>query len=386
MATSPLIDPEVVLEALAGRADGEAVLALSGARIAVVGGFVRDSLLGREPREIDLVVEGDVAEVAAQLGGEVTTHEQFLAARVTRDGWSVDITHARSERYPHPGALPVVEPATLEHDLGRRDFTINAIAVTLDRHRLLAADGAARDLAGRRLRILHDESFLDDPTRVIRLARYSHRLGFVIEPHTAELAAQARLATLTGARIGAELQLALLEPDPLAPLADLTEQLPISVDRSQVHAALAIAPADANRDLVVLGAVMRQRASAEWIGALELNAQERDIVIAARRADEIASAIETARSASALRDAVRGAPVEVIAIAGALGPREAATRWLSELRHVKLEIDGDDLIRAGVVPGPLLGARLERTLRRKLDGEIEAGREAELRSALKEEG
>jgi tRNA nucleotidyltransferase (CCA-adding enzyme) len=384
MPTSPLIDPEVVLEALAGRPDGEAVLGLSGARIAVVGGFVRDSLLGRQPREIDLVVEGDVAAVATALGGEVTTHEQFLAARVTRDGWSVDITHARSERYPRPGALPVVEPATLEHDLGRRDFTINAIAVTLDRHKLLAADNATVDLAERRLRILHDESFIDDPTRVIRLSRYSHRLGFVIDPHTAELARHARLATLSGARVGAELALALLEPDPLATLADLTEQLPISVDRSQVHAALAIAPNDADRGLVVIGSVTRVHASAEWIGALELDAKDRDVVIAARRAQEIAGAMESAESASALRDAVRGAPVEVIAIAGALGPREAATRWFSELRHVTLEINGDDLIRAGVIPGPALGARLERTLRRKLDGELAPGHAAELRSALEE--
>ena len=122
---------EVVLDALAGRPDGAAVRALRGVRAAVVGGFVRDTLIGRVPREIDLVVEGDTAEIAAALGGTLTSYESFLAARVSGDGWSIDITQARRERYAHAGALPDVEPATLEEDLGRRDFTVNAIAVPL---------------------------------------------------------------------------------------------------------------------------------------------------------------------------------------------------------------------------------------------------------------
>jgi tRNA nucleotidyltransferase (CCA-adding enzyme) len=332
---------------------------LRGLRAAVVGGFVRDSLIGRVPREIDLVVEGDTAELAAALGGTLTSYEPFLAARVSRDGWSIDITQARSERYPQPGALPIVEPASLEDDLARRDFTVNAIAVTLDGGDLLAVDGALEDLAARRLRVLHDESFIDDPTRVMRLARYSRRLGFSVEPHTAALAQAARLDTLTGARIAAELRLALLEPDPLAPLADLSQKLPITADRPLVEAALALTPEDGSRELVVLAAVIREHAPSEWIGALELTAHERDIVLGARHAPEIATAIEAAESPSALRE---------------------------RLRHVTLEIDGHDLIAAGIAAGPELGARLERTLARKLDGQLAEGREAELASALGDSG
>jgi tRNA nucleotidyltransferase (CCA-adding enzyme) len=377
---------EVVLDALSSRADGAAVRALHGVRAAVVGGFVRDTLIGRVPREIDLVVEGDTAELAAALGGTLTNYEPFLAARVSRDGWSIDITQARCEHYSQPGALPTVEPASLEDDLARRDFTVNAIAVTLDGGDLLAAEGALEDLAAQRLRVLHDESFVDDPTRVMRLARYSLRLGFSVEPHTAALAHQARLDTLTGARIAAELRLALLEPDPLAPLADLTKKLPITVDRPLVQAALALTPADGSRELVVLAAVTRERAPNEWIGSLELTAHERDVVLGARRAPEIAAAIAAAGSASALRERLRGVPVEVIAIAGALGPSAAAARWLEQLRYVTLEIDGHDLIAAGIDAGPELGERLERTLARKLDGQLAPGREAELASALGDSG
>ncbi|MGA2470359.1 MAG: hypothetical protein ABSG64_06680 [Solirubrobacteraceae bacterium] len=382
MASDARFRAEVVLDALAARADGAAALALSGVRAAVVGGFVRDSLTAREPREIDLVVEADVRSIAAQLGGTATVHEPFLACHVIAEGWSIDVTQARSESYPRPGALPVVAPATLEDDLRRRDFTVNAIAVTLDGGELLAAPGALDDLAAGRLRVLHDGSFVDDPTRVMRLARYARRLGFTVEPHTAALAQAATLDTLTGARIGAELRLALLEPDPLAPLTDLTQKLPIAVDRTLVETALALAPQDASRELLILGAVTRDVASAAWIGALELLGRERDIVLAIHQAPQIAAAMARAGSASELYDALRNVPVEAVAVAGALGPREDARRWLEELRHVRLEIDGDDLIAAGIPAGPELGARLARALRRKLDGELGGGREAELLSAV----
>src|SRR5271156_2995419 len=107
---------QTVLDALAARPDGVAALALEDARVAAVGGFVRDSLLGREPRELDLVVEGELRAVAAQLGGKATEHPLFLAVHVERDGWAVEVTHARSERYERPGALPAVKRATIEAD------------------------------------------------------------------------------------------------------------------------------------------------------------------------------------------------------------------------------------------------------------------------------
>lgn len=383
MSTSTQFRPAVVLDALARRSDGAAVLALAEAGTAIVGGFVRDTLLDVEPRELDVVVAGDAEAFARKLGGLVATHAAFATARASRDGWSVDVAAARSERYPYPGALPLVEPASLSEDLARRDFSVNAIAVTLDTGELLASDGALADLAARRLRVLHEQSFIDDPTRVMRLARYRRRLGFAVEPHSAALAAAATLETLSGARIAAELRLALLEPDPLAPLADIRGKLPIVVDRPLLEAALALTPDDGDRRLVILAAIVRD-APAAWLASLELTAHERHAVELAGRADRLAAAIASAGSPSALRDALRGTPPEVAALAGALGPTAAVRRWLEELRHVSLEIGGDDLLAAGVPAGPGLGARLERTLQRKLDGQLASGRAAELASALED--
>ena len=375
---------DVVLDALARRPDGAAVLALADSGAAVVGGFVRDTLLGIEPREVDIVVEGDAEAFARRLGGSVATHAAFGTAHAARDGWSIDVATARRERYPRPGALPLVEPATLSEDLARRDFGANAVAVTLAGGELLAVAGALEDLAERRLRALHDRSFIDDPTRVMRLARYRHRLGFEVDAATAALADAATLDTLSGARVTAELRLALLEADPLAPLADLQGKLPIVVDRALVERALALTPADADRRLVILGAIAGHRAASDWVGSLELSVYEREVLQRAGEAERLAAQIDAAGSASALRDALRGIPAEVVAIAGALGPASGARRWLEELRGVELEIGGDDLLAAGVPAGPELGARLERTLRRKLDGEVTGGRASELASALED--
>jgi len=375
----------MVIEALAARRDGAAALAARAPRAAVVGGFVRDTLLGSSPREIDIVVEGDAAALAHEIGGTVTEHAAFGTARVERDGWSIDIAMARTETYSKPGALPQVAPATLADDLRRRDFSVNAIAVTLAGAEMIADARAADDLAARRLRVLHDAGFVDDPTRVMRLVRYAHRLGFEIDPHTRELADAAAFDSVSGARIGAELRLILAEDDPIAPLRDLAGRLPVTVDRELIERALALTPPDAQTDLVILATVTRERAPQEWIADLELTASERDVVVGAKQAPSLARAIERCATPSELREALRGVPPEVVAIAGALGPAQAAARWLSTLRHVALDIGGDDLLAAGVPAGVEIGARLDRTLRRKLDGELTGGRDVELASALGEE-
>ena len=127
----------------------------------------------------------------------------------------IDVAIARAETYAEPGALPEVEPADLGRDLARRDFTVNAIALDLADGALAEFPGARDDLRAGRLRVLHDRSFLDDPTRLWRLARYAARLGFEIEPRTRELAEAAvsggALGTVSGTRIGNELRLALAE-------------------------------------------------------------------------------------------------------------------------------------------------------------------------------
>jgi tRNA nucleotidyltransferase (CCA-adding enzyme) len=366
----PRFDPAAVIAALARYP----IPALRGARVAAVGGFVRDVWLGREPRELDLVVEGDVAALARDLGGEVVMHEQFGTATATGEGWRVDLAMARRERYPAPGALPVVEAASLEEDLRRRDFTVNAAGVTLEGGEVIAAEHALEDLAARSLRVLHAASFIDDPTRVLRLARYAERLGFTVEASTAVLAADADLTTLSGGRVGSELRLVLAEPEALAVLVRLSGQLPIAVVRAEVELALELTPDDGDRAMLILGCVTREAA---WLDELELTAREREVALACLRARPLSD-----DTPSALWRAWSSSPVEAVAVAGARGDAAAARRWIEELRHVTLEIGGDDLLAAGVPEGPEIGRRLQATLAAKLDGRLDGGRAAELAHAL----
>jgi tRNA nucleotidyltransferase (CCA-adding enzyme) len=354
----------------------------------LVGGAVRDLLLERTPRELDLVVEGDLEDAAARLNGEVLAHDRFGTARVRADGCTYDLVRARAETYAHPGALPDVRPGSLDEDLQRRDVTVNAVALGFD-GALKAVDGALEDLRARRLRVLHDASFVDDPTRVWRVARYAARLGFDVEEHTRALAGAADPATVSGDRLGSELRLALNEPDPPAALQAVRDlnraYLPEGFDPRPggLPAALALLPEDARADLLTLAACtagMDAGALLAWLGDMGFVAAERDLVAAASRFSTGAP-LRAARTNAEIARAARGAPAEAVALAGG----ENARRWLDALRHVRLEINGDDLLAAGIPQGPEIGARLQRALDRKLDGEL-AGREQELAVALEQNG
>ena len=356
----------------------------------LVGGAVRDLLLGREPRELDVVVEGDVAALARRLGAAVTVHERFGTATVQSDGCRFDLAAARAETYARPGALPDVRPAGIDADLRRRDVTVNALALDLADGTLRAVEHAREDLAAGRLRVLHDASFTDDPTRLWRIARYAARLGFALEDQTAALAAAAvaagALDTVSGDRIGNELRLALGEPDPVAALAAAAALglAPwLAPDRERTDAALALLPAGEGRpDLVVLGASLAAGEAGAPLDALGFTASEQAVLRACARAPQLAAAMTDAAQPSALARVLRGQPVEAVAVAGAHGAAAPARRWLNELRHVGLAITGDDLLAAGVPRGPQIGRRLAAALDRRLDGALAAGREAELAAAL----
>jgi tRNA nucleotidyltransferase (CCA-adding enzyme) len=354
--------------------------------VRLVGGAVRDLLLERAPRELDLVVEGDVDAAAVRLGGEITAHDRFGTARVQSDGCAYDLVRARAETYAHPGALPDVRPGTLDEDLRRRDVTVNAIALGFD-GTLTAVDGALDDLRAGLLRVLHDRSFVDDPTRVWRVGRYAARLGFAVDDHTRALAAEADPSTVSGDRLGAELRLALREPDPPAALEavrDLNPRyLPEAFDPRPraLDAALALLPDDGRADLLTLAACtagMDARELLRWLDDMGFTAPERDLVAAASRF-ATGAPLRAARTNAEIARAARGAPVEAVALAGG----ENARRWIDDLRQVRLEIRGDDLLAAGVPEGPEVGARLQRALDRKLDGEV-GGREQELAAALED--
>src|SRR4051812_35858470 len=165
--------------------------------------------MGRVPRELDLVVEGDAIAVARRaaerVGGALTVHERFGTATVLAAGYAFDLAGARRETYARPGALPDVElGASVAQDLERRDFTVNAVAIRLVDGERIEFPGAQADLDAGVLRVLHERSFVDDPTRMLRLVRYGARLGFRADPATERLVDPALVDTVTGDRLGNE--------------------------------------------------------------------------------------------------------------------------------------------------------------------------------------
>ncbi len=335
-------------------------------RVYLVGGSVRDMLLGRARSDIDLVVEGDATALAGRLGAELVEHERFGTAKVRLDGHEVDVASARAESYPHPGALPQVEPASeIAVDLARRDFTINAMAIPLQgAPRLIDPHGGHDDLVSGLLRVLSPRSFEDDPTRALRAARYAARFDFRLEPETEHLLRKADLSTVSADRREADLLRLAAEPSAARGFAllgewGLVELRPAGADLAARVVDLLSRPpwkelAPGNR--AVLAAALGPAGAEEEL--------------AAARPDRPSEAVELARH--------RG-PVELI-LARALGA-EWLDRYLSSWRLVGLEIDGRDLIAAGIPEGPALGRGLAEALRRKLDGEIE-GRAEELEAAL----
>jgi tRNA nucleotidyltransferase (CCA-adding enzyme) len=367
-----------MLERLQTAPGAELVLAAVGEEPGVhaVGGAVRDVLLGRTPHDLDLVVEGDAIAVArraaARIGGELTAHARFGTATVLAEGYEFNLAAARRETYAHPGALPDVQlGATLAEDLGRRDFSVNAIAVALADGRVTEWPGARDDLGAGVLRVLHDRSFVDDPTRMLRMARYAHRLGFAAEPHTEALADPELLRTVSGDRLGAELRLVVGE-HALPALGDLG---PALLPGFAVPAALPREP------LAALAACCTNVPDlARRLDELGFPARERKLVVAAAHA---APRLRLAGASDAdLWRALHRLPPEAaeIVAAGAGPDAEAAERWLDDLRHRTLAITGDDLVAAGL-RGPAVGAGLEAAMVALLEGRA-PDRDAQLAAAF----
>jgi len=390
--------PSTLLERLQALPAAEPVLTALGGepRVWVVGGAVRDLLLGGMPSDLDLVVEGDALAVARRaaerLGGEVLVHERFGTATVSGPDASFDLAGARRERYPEPGALPLVElGARLEEDLARRDFTVNTLALRLADGELTGAPGGQEDLDARVLRVLHDASFRDDPTRLVRLARYAARLGFAVEPHTAALAGLAvsvgAPATVSGERLGAELRLLAGEPQPAALLALEPHGLGAALlprfraDAALAERAVALCPVDARAGLVALGSAVRDASAADLAARLRelaFPAAEAEAVAACGDLDALLSELDGARPSEA--DALlRHRPLETAVVAAAAGSA-AARDWVERARHLRIAIGGDDLLAAGL-SGPPIGRGLLAARAALLDGEA-AGREAQLAVAL----
>jgi tRNA nucleotidyltransferase (CCA-adding enzyme) len=332
----------------------------------LVGGAVRDLLLGLEGPDLDVAIEGDPEVLADLAGFELEREGLFLTGRLYTEEVRIDVARARAETYPRPGALPEVRPATIAEDLARRDFTVNALAFPLaGGGELLDPHGGIQDLRNGVLRILHERSFIDDPTRALRAARYTGRFGFELEPETEGLLREADLSTVSDDRVQNELERIAAEPDPAAALRLIHE-----------WGVMPRLDPDAPDRVAEVAQLAAQEPWGGWVK------RELAVMLALVRPlpqiRELAQATPE-RPSEGARLAERWDPAQLL-VARALGA-EWLDRYAADWRHVRLEITGDDLLAEGVPEGPAIGHGLDAALSGKLDGEL-SGREEELGIAL----
>jgi tRNA nucleotidyltransferase (CCA-adding enzyme) len=366
-----------------------------GLRVAAVGGLVRDLLLERigERTDLDLVVEGSAAAVAHRLAqslsGHAVEHAAFLTATVALpDGRRIDLTTARRESYRAPGALPSVEPASLVEDLARRDFSLNALAIRLDRAdwgRLVDTTGGLTDLRARRIRILHPCSFLEDPTRILRAARLAVRLGCRIDGTTRRLAIQAaRLdvyRALSGDRLRAELDLILAERRPAAALSEAARlgarnllgpaigparfggRAPRLLESALAPPAAETLGPDARMALALLALAGGDARVDVWAERLALPLAVGDGIRQARRdAPGLLARLAHAKGPAVAFTILERAPEVTLAWARSLAGDSRTRRYLEahlrKWRRLPPLATGDDLVALGMAPGPAIGELL----------------------------
>ncbi len=369
----------------------------------LVGGPVRDLLLGLAVGDLDVLLSHGLDEVARDaaeaLGGALRRYPRFLTASVERGALRLDLAQARSESYASPGALPVVAPTRVALDLARRDFSIHALALPLDAAAggaLLDPCGGARDLAARRIRILHPRSFEDDPTRLWRASRYAARLGFRLEATTARALrvaiARGALDRLSGDRIRHEVERLLDERDPARAAAHAERLgLPRATAAGWRFGArsraglrrLALARvrppwADAAGAEIARAAGMRLlladapiRAVGPALGRLGLSGRPAEDALADRvELSRLGRALARPLSCGALDALLREADERLLLAAWCLSRPAAARRierFARDLRRRPDPVRGDQLAAIGA-RGPEIGALLAAARRRHLDG------------------
>ena len=388
----------------------DAVTALSGPYegVYLVGGTVRDLLLGERGFDVDIAVEGDAIafaeSLALALGGRVRTHRTFGTAAVFYgDGGRVDVVTARTESYHAPAVLPSVEHAGIHDDLFRRDFTINAMAVSLrpdDLGQLVDPFGGRADLEARRLRVLHPRSFVDDPTRIFRAVRYENRLGFRMDDETLRLAHDSvgtgHVGDLSLARLREEL-IALFGEGHVDHTIVRIHELGLdeavhphlAADAETVELLRRLTALDDEYELGVpswrLGfAVLARRLPPEevldWLRSLKLRRRDAELIAAAVTVGpRLAASLGEADPAEVVTLADPFAP-DAPLFALALADLEPLRDYFGRLRGVRLEVTGRDLAGLGVAESPRVGEILAELRRRKLNGEL-AGRDEELAAA-----
>jgi len=379
----------------------------------LVGGSVRDLLRGEENLDIDIVVEGAGISFARAFGerlhAKVRIHERFGTAKIITDRLKLDVATARTEYYESPAALPTVETSSIKKDLYRRDFTINTLAVKLnlkDFGLLIDFFGGQRDLREKAIRVIHNLSFIEDPTRAFRAVRFSERFGFKLSKHTENLIKSTikmdMFNRLSGSRLYEELLLTFNETEPVKTLKRLSELGLLKV----IHLSLTFS----NELESTLQSMLETLAWFNLLfleekpdrGALYLMAllsclkdEERKAAVERlspppKIGEMIIKGMSQSRailSKLPLSDPVdlyhmlKGIGIETLLFSMAVGKdkqkQKSISQFLIELRKIRPILKGDDLKKMGIQPGPVYSRLIEELLAEKLRGRIKSREDEE---------
>ena len=365
----------------------------------LVGGVVRDLLLKEPNLDLDIVVEGDAINLGRSLANQLkvrfVTYQQFGTATLYGDkGNRMDLSTARFEHYPYPGALPVVKGGTIKDDLFRRDFTVNAMAMALDENhfgRLVDYYGGEKDLRNRKIRILHKKSFWDDPTRILRAVRFEQRLGFRLEPQTLKLLKEALKRGLPGyvtsPRYFAEFKKILRERSVIKPLRRLEQlggmasfHLKSKIDFPKIafmeKKLNALPPGVSVEKWVVhflaITESWEERQRQEFRHQFQLDNQaKRALQEGQDKENVVGSLLKPGVASSDIYKVLQPYGAEVIVyIWSTTRNRRIALcieRFWDKLQKIKLRINGDDLKKLGITSGVEIGRVLQELLYFKLD-------------------
>ena len=324
-----------------------------------IGGVVRDELLGRKSFDIDITYVGNAIEYCSKLGDIIQENPDFGTVRVNVEGVEIDFASTRSESYPRKGHLPVVEKigCSLKKDVMRRDFTINALAKNTLTGEIIDYTGGLEDLKNKKLRVLHDKSFIDDPTRIIRGLKFSVRFGFEFDEHTRKLQDEYLSAVnydMSYKRVKKE----------LIETFNLNSQLAFEKFVSEGIYRLLTDKADVS-DVNIEKLISDYGAEMPWIvyaGAFDLSRLpltkiEQKII------DDVPQTI--LKTDFELYKAFENARIETVLLY-ALKDEMGARHYLDDLRQIKISVTGKDLQEIGIKPSPKYQEIFDEILKAKL--------------------
>jgi len=367
-----------------------------GMELYLVGGVVRDLLLNLSIMDIDIVVVGDAFEIVKLLPlkkANIQLHNDFGTAKVKLDKWNIDFAMARSETYSRPGALPNVMPSTIENDLVRRDFTINAMAVSLKPKNfgeLMDPHHGQTDLKNKTIRILHENSFVDDATRIWRAIRYEQRLDFAIEPYTLKLLERDlnMLETITGDRIRHEIELVLKEklPEKVLHRADELKILTLLSKElagnnwlaEKYNEARELGLTDSSLTSIYLALLFYQISDKELEQLVKRLKINNKLVRICKETLDLKNKLKVLNNPKITPSDIFFLLYEYsqpAIIANSLATDSARIEqnidnYLTKLRHVKTRLNGDDLKKMGISAGPEIKRILHMLQAARLDGKV----------------